>query len=239
MTKYIAIDESGSMTTKYVTENQNRWFTISMVVLKKPKQLKKTFKRWISKNMERLERLDRNNKMFDEAGAFKELKTSLLHPKDKINLLHHLCQNDYFEVILVTIDNSRVDDKLYKSTARAFNYILGLALRYYLNRKVLPHGDYNLYIDERNTKSHARSSLEDYLNTLLSIEYDLLSNLKIEYQESHENYFIQIADFFANLHFSRKHNKQYNNAFELYKEKGYLHYNFNFPPLYSNDGFNF
>lgn len=226
---YISIDESGSMTVEHATETKNRWFTIALVVLKKPKALRRAFKRWIVNNNERLQALDKNNKMFDETGKFKELKSSLLRYPDKIELLNFLCQNDYFEVIFVDVDNTKVADYFYESTARAFNYILGLTLRRYLNSGVLKRDDYYLYIDERNTKVRSRASLEDYLNTVLKLDYNLIDSLQVEYYESHANYFVQIADFFTNLRYSQKFNKKYNKYFTEYRAKGYFHCDFIFP----------
>jgi|BioPla2DNA2_1021312.scaffolds.fasta_scaffold25653_1 hypothetical protein len=225
---YISIDESGSMTSKH--SSQNEWFCISMVVLKEPKKLKRIFKRWISRNFDRLKELDSKNKMFDSSGKFKELKSSLLMPQDKINLLDYLCKNNYFEVLYIKVDNAKVNDCLYDNTARAFNYILGLALRYYINGGVLPRDSYHLYIDERNTKTKAKNSLEDYLNILLCLDFKLVDNIRVEYQESHQNNFIQIADFFANLYFSRLNSNNYDEIFDKYIEEKYLNTNFSFPP---------
>ncbi len=226
---YIAIDESGSMTTKHCDLNINRWFCVSMVVIKKPQELKKTFKRWISHNIEKLRELDSNNKMFDGSGRFKELKSSLLRPADKINLLNYLCKNDYFEVLYIKIDNTLINDNFYDNTARAFNFVLGLSMRYHLNRSKLPKDKYHLYIDQRNTKTRAIHSLEDYLNIELVLEHELIESLRVEYQESHSNTFIQIADFFSNLYFSRVNSKAYNKIFTKYIKEGYLNCNFEFP----------
>lgn len=48
---------------------------------------------------------------------------------------------------------------------------------------------------KRPTKIKAINSLEDYLNILLYLDHKLISENKVQYQESHKNTFIQIAVF--------------------------------------------
>lgn len=167
--------------------------------------------------------------MFDSSGKFIEIKGSLLKPQDKINLTEFLCRNDYFEVLYIKVDNTKITKDLYENTARSFNYILSLALRHYLNKQILPKEDYHLYVDERNTNTKSIHSLEDYLNIQLGLELRMIKSLKVEYRESHCNSFIQIADFFSNLYYSHLNSDKYNDIFKNNIIRKYFNCNFRFP----------
>ena len=225
---YLYIDESGSMTTKH--SDTNGYFVVAILVVHDRKKLKKVFKRYISKKMNRLKELDRDGKMFDE-DKFRELKGSALSINFKKDFADYLSENNLFKVLFVTIDNNALKDgKLYESTARAFNYVLKCALTYYIHQEILPSGDYNIQIDERNTKTYSINALEDYLWLDLVIDKELMNNVKIEYFHSEDNICIQIADFFANLTFSSLHNNPgYKETIISLRNSGYLVDNFVFP----------
>jgi len=183
----------------------------------------------ISKNLEELRALDKDNKMFDVHGKFRELKSSLLTPSLKHKFARYLCDKSIVEVYFIRVENTKVDTKLYEKTARAFNYIIGLALKFYFKNGWLPNDDYLLHIDERNTKTGARHSLEDYLYIDLVIIDSLVNSIGVEYFESFNNRFIQIADFFSNLYYSKCHSTKYNKLFNEMVAKGYFRHEFIFP----------
>ena len=133
---------------------------------------------------------------------------------------------------LVKVENKNITDKrLYTNTARAFNYVLGCVLRYYFNSGLLPLGrELRLQVDQRNTKTQSINSLEDYLNILLSIQNRYVENVLVEYFQSHNNTYIQIADLFSNLYFSYHHNpKGYKDLFDELKKDDYVNVDFKFP----------
>ncbi|MCF2673618.1 DUF3800 domain-containing protein [Fusobacterium varium] len=222
----IYIDESGSMTTKYSKDFP--FFIVSIVWVKDKEKLKKILKRFIGKNIEKLKKLDTENKMFKN-GEFEELKGSSLNKEMKIKLIEYLCKNNLFEVFYIKIVNSEVQEKLYENTARAFNYILGRALHYYLKKNKLPFDNYLLQIDTRNVRSQAINSLEDYLNIELAIEEKFTKEIKVSYQNSECNTCIQVADVFANFYYSQSLTNSYTEIFEKLKESGYINDDFIFP----------
>lgn len=226
---YIYIDESGTMTNK--NHRNLPYFIITKVLVKDRKKLKQVLKRFIKKNLEILKIADTNNKMF-ENDKFKELKGSCLTPELKISLAKYLCQNNLFEVFYIRINNSDIDDRLYGNTARAFNYMLGLSFSYHLRKGNLKDDSYHLQIDNRNIKTHALKSLEDYLYTKLSLDEGLVREIKVDYFDSEINSLIQIADFFSNLYYSEVMTKKYTGIFEEFREQGYFYDEFVFPLNY-------
>ncbi|MGL5625598.1 DUF3800 domain-containing protein [Cetobacterium sp.] len=226
--EYIYIDESGSMNNKHITSFP--YFVIAKVLVKDKKKLKTVFKRFISKNIKELKNLDLlHNKMFDSNGNFKELKGSCLTKEFKIKLTNYLCKNNLFEIFFIKIENKNVTDKLYENTARAFNFVLGLSFSYYLKKGSLIKNDYVLQIDTRNVKNNASKSLEDYLNTKLSLEEDLIDSITVEYFDSEQNIIIQIADFFSNLYYSECLTNNYTEIFDELRKNNYIHDSFIFP----------
>ena len=59
-----------------------------------------------------------------------------------------------------------------------------------------------MQIDERNVKTDAKYSLEDYLNQELLLNDSLIENIHVQYFNSSQNCFIQIADVFSNIMYS-------------------------------------
>lgn len=226
---YIYIDESGSMTNKH--HKAFPYFIIAKVLVNDRKQLKKIFKRFISKNLETLKSLDTNNKMFD-GDNFKELKGSCLNKALRISLAKYLCKNNLFKVFFIKINNVESKDNLYESPARAFNYLLGLSFSHHLKKKNITNPTLNLHIDNRNVKVEGLKSLEDYLCTKLSLEENLIENITVSYFDSEYNTLIQLADFFSNLYYSECLTNQYTDLFNELRNSGYFYDEFVFPQKY-------
>lgn len=93
----IYIDESGSMTKKGLRYISNKKFVICMIRVKDGLKLNRAFKRFVSKNLEDLRKLDGGeNKMFYPDGNFKELKGSMLDLAMKEKFIDFFCRNDLF-----------------------------------------------------------------------------------------------------------------------------------------------
>ena len=221
----IYIDESGSMTTNHPSM---RYFVISMVVVHDPTRLKKAYKRFVSKNLKRLKQCDTNNVMFS-GDKFKELKGNSFTPKLKREFVQFFCQGNYFDVFYIVVANSNVEDRLYSNTARAFNYLVKLALRYYLNNGYISNDSIVMQLDERNEKTETKYFLENYLNTEFQIEGIVSNDIKVSYFDSSYNAFIQIADVFSNIMYSQLKIKGYTNELTFMRENGYLKHVFRYP----------
>lgn len=222
------IDESGSMTTE--SHKAFPFFVICIVRVIDKERLKKRFKRFISSNLKELREIDRNNKMFSN-NKFHELKGSSLTKETKLKFVDYICRDNLFEVYYIKIDNKKINDKLYNNKVRAFNYIIGLSLLHNIKNNNLPiKDDFHLNIDERNVKTQSINTLEDYLNIKLTMELELIDELKVKYYDSANNHLIQISDFFSNLYYSKLMTKKsYDKLFDNLEKQGYIKDFFNFP----------
>jgi len=104
-------------------------------------------------------------------------------------------------------------------------------MKHHLKKGRLPKDNYYIQIDERNVKNDAKKSLEDYLNTSLSLDHDLTNDISVIYQDSCNNSLIQLSDFFANLFYSYLMNeKVYKETINELIKKGIIRPYFKFPP---------
>lgn len=220
------IDESGSMTVQH--SDKNPYFVISIVRVKNPKQLKKVFSRFVSKYLNDLRECDRGKAMFN-GDAFKELKGSALTPELKRSFINYFCRNDYFEVFYIVADNRRILPRLYKSTARAFNYLLKLALEYFIKCGYITSDKLDIQIDERNEKTFSRHFLLEYINTELFNTGVINDECCVQYFDSANNKLIQMADVLANIYYSYLITGNYENEIQKMKREGYLKFVFEFP----------
>lgn len=224
--EHLYVDESGSMSHEYA--NAFPYFIICTIRVKDPDKLKKLYKRFVSKYFEDLKKLD-DGKMFNE-NKFKELKGSSFDYEMKKNFVDYFCRNDFFEVYYIKVLNANVKPKLYKNTARAFNFLYKLKLRFFLKTKSLPNSEYIIQFDNRNQKNDSKNSLEDYLNTELHLNEELTEEIHVEYFNSECNTFIQIADVFSNIFYSYCfHPKKYNPLIKKIKKSKALKGIFKFP----------
>lgn len=224
--KHIFIDESGSMTTKYCKHYP--CFVVTLVVPHDRGKVKRVFKRFISKNMERLKKLDVDNKMFKN-GTFCELKGSCLDAHMKNDFLDYFYKSNIFEVYYIVIKNSKIKYGLYDNTARAFNYVLKLGLVNFIKKYQWEKDRYMLHIDERNEKTNSTHFLEEYLNTEICLHENLVNNFNVQYYDSSCNNLIQMADVFSNIYYSNSFNSLYKEKLNLGYEKGIIRAPFIFP----------
>ncbi len=224
--EYLYIDESGTMTNKNIKEFP--YFIICVIRVLDKRKLKSKIKRFISNNIVEIKLLN-SSKMFRD-GKFIEIKGSELTPQLKTKFVKYLCKEKLFEVFYIDVLNSAVEDRLYVNKARAFNYLIDLFLRFSIRKKLLPKGDYNIHIDERNVKTNAKKTLEDYIATELGIKEKYINDITVEYNDSSTNTFIQLSDFFSNLYYSFKMNESfYQPIINMLKEKEILKNIFVFP----------
>lgn len=221
------IDESGSMTTTNI--NGNPYFVISMVAVNDSQKVKRYFKRFVSKNLSELKRIDCRKKMF-EGDKFKELKGSELIPKLKKEFMTSMFRENCLKVFYIVLDNQSITPNFYLNTARAFNYCIKLALSYYLRTGKIGKEINNIEIDERNERTKTKFFLEEYLNTELLLHEGVLDkNISVQYFDSSQNIYIQIADVLANIKYSDLLTCNYNKELNDACYKGYIKKDFVFP----------
>lgn len=219
------------------------FFVIAMVHVNENnrQQLKKSHKRFVTKNMERLMCLDEvkidsktgkvlrdGNKMFRD-GKFIELKGSQFDREMKIRFVEFMVQKPCFDIFYIKLDNRYLTDTMCSNSARAFNYPIKLALESYIKRGYLPKAKYNLQLDERNERPDARFFLNDYLNTELIFNKTVDEEFETTYYDSANNIGVQIADVFSNLYYSKLMTGKYNEEFQLLKDTNILKQIFTFP----------
>ncbi|MBU7005824.1 DUF3800 domain-containing protein [Phosphitispora fastidiosa] len=224
----IYIDESGSMTHE-VHIKKNKYFITTLILVEEPEKLKRVHKRFIQKNFSKLKAIDTDSKMFD-GNDFIELKGSAFTPDMKREFVSYFCRNNHFRVFYIKIDNSKASQNLYKSKARAFNYVLKLAFEHLNNRGILVDRNWVLNIDERNLKTEAKHQLNEFLNTELSTGKDIVDDISVQYFNSSQNKIIQVADVFSNLFYSNILTEgTYDNEIKHMIDNGYLLNIFRFP----------
>ena len=183
------IDESGSMTSNS-EEYKQPFFIVSVIKVTNSKVLNRNLKRFISKNLKLLKKLDTQNKMFIN-GKFAELKGSSLNSALKRKFVTEITKDFPFELYYIKLFNKQVNPMMLNNKARAFNYLLKLFFQFSLRNKTFEDEEYFLQIDERNIKTQSKNTLEDYLNTELILNDGLLSKpLKVKYFDSVNNKFI-------------------------------------------------
>ena len=220
------IDESGSMTSQHARENP--YFVIAIVRANDPERLRKLHKRFVRKYAESLKAADTGGKMFD-GDKFEELKGSALTPELKRAFVSFFCQNDTLDVFYIAVDNGAIVRGLYDNTARAFNYVLKLALEYYIKTGRLPDDEYIIQLDERNERTNTRHFLQNYLNTELRMQGVVSKDIAVQYFSSENNKLIQIADVLANLYFSELMTGKYTAEVSAMQRRGCLKHVFKFP----------
>lgn len=220
------IDESGTMTVTHCKKYP--YFIISIIRAKEVDKLKRTYKRFVSSHKELLKSADKRNLMF-KGSEFLELKGSGFTPNLKRNFVDFFCRNDYFELFYVVVDNSRIVDRFYENNARAFNYLIRLALEYYIQKEYISGDNLMLQLDERNEKTETKHFLEHYLQTELGMKDIVKGDCKVKYFDSANNQIIQVADVFSNLYFSELLTGSYTKEIEKMKREGYLKSIFEFP----------
>ena len=223
----IYIDESGSMCYSPINK-RNNFFFICLVKINNPELVKRRFKRFISQNIKELERIDYEKRMFIN-GKFKELKGSSLNKELKEKFVKYICIEKCIEVYLIKVDNHAATENFFSNTARAFNYLLKLGLKKYAENDLLEERIVNLHLDNRNVRTNTVSLLEEYLNTELVTGEHLYESITAQYYQSENCRFVQIADVFANIHFSSQFNPFYKKLLTDLEKDHYIIDNFTFP----------
>lgn len=233
----IYIDESGSINNR---SPYNKYFIIAMVKVLDRDGLARAYKRFVSANLNRLRELDdekvsesgkvlkTGGKLFVN-GKFKELKGTQFDPEMKKKFVEFFSRNHYFDIYYIRINNSKLSDKSCDHTARVFNYSLRCAIEYFFNNDIMPIEYCFLQLDERNEKMEAKFFLENYLNTELGMGGVSTEEFNVEYYDSSNNRFIQVADVFANLYYSHLQNGQYAKEFDMLEKRGVLKAIYDFP----------
>ena len=224
--EYLYIDESGTMTTTYHTTHP--YFIISIIRAINANKLRLVYKRFVSSRMEELRKADTKNLMFKNSN-FIELKGSCFTPDLKRSFVNYFCQNHYFELFFIIVDNSHIQPNFYSNTARAFNYLIRLAMEYYIHHQLISDSGIFLQLDERNERTETKHFLENYLNTELGLRNIIKNDCTVKYFDSANNKIIQIADVFSNLYFSQLKTNAYDKEFNYMLNEGYLKYIFRFP----------
>ena len=234
----IYIDESGSI-NNHIPGNE--YFIIALVKAVDKDSIKKSYKRFVSSNFDRLLMLDcdkvkpstgqvikEGGKMFCK-GNFRELKGSQLDKKMKQKFVDFFVQKHSFELYYIIIDNKKLTDRFCENTARVFNYTLRLGLEYFISTGYLQSEDCILQLDERNEKTESKYFLENYLNTELSMNGTTGGKFAVQYFDSANNNIIQIADVFANLYYSHMKTGGYKEYIQKLKDAKILKCLFKFP----------
>ena len=164
-------------------------------------------------------------------GKFAELKGAQFDKAMKQKFLEFFLKKHYFDLYIIKIKNDRLTDEFTSNTARVFNYTLRLALSYFINKGYLTKNEECfLQLDERNEKTETKYFLENYLNTELVLGGTTDKPFRVQYFDSVNNKFIQIADVFANLYYSNViTNGGYEQEIGRLKEEGVLKFVFEYP----------
>ena len=168
-------------------------------------------------------------KMFSN-GKFQELKGSEFDINMKKEFVNFFTYKKHFEMYYIRIRNKELTDKFCENTARGFNYVMCLALKYFMkNNLILDDEKYYLQLDERNEKTETKFFLENYLITELNLNYITNAKIKVSYFDSANSNIIQIADVFSNIFYSHLLTGNYEKEINLLKEKGILKCIYEFP----------
>ena len=150
-------------------------------------------------------------------------------PKMKEKFLDFFSKKPLFEVYYIRLNNHGLSAKLADNKARCFNYLLKTFMTYYISHDILPKDTYAFHIDERNIRTDAKYTLEDYLNTELLYNGIMTENISVEYLDSCANEMIQIADVFANIYYSFLMTGKYKNKLNSLKKGKIIKDPFIFP----------
>ena len=169
-----------------------------------------------------------NGKMFKN-GRFHELKGSSFNPAMKRKFVDFFARKPYFELYYIVIENEFIKPAFTENTARAFNFVLKLAIQYFINQNMLPNEPCMLQLDERNERTQSRYFLEDYLNTELLLTGVTTGRFDVTYFDSANNSLVQVADVLSNLCFSNLLTSSYNAEMQKLEKSGILKFVFRFP----------
>ena len=224
---HLYVDESGSMTIMH--KENNPYFVIAIVRTENPEKCKRVYKRFISSRFDTLHRLDKEGKMFLN-GKFRELKGNQFSPDLKRDFMDYFCRGNLFEVYYIVVRNKYIySPAFYSNTARAFNYLMRIALETFIHQKFMDNTGFAIQLDERNERPDTKRFLQDYLNTELLLNGITIAESTTAYFDSANNKLIQVADVFANIMFSNLMTDGYSDELQRLQRDGYIKKIFYFP----------
>ncbi len=213
------IDESGSINNK---NDEKHNFVIALVQATDDKGLKHSYKRYITSRMKNLYTYAKEPKKMFVGDRFVELKGSALTAEQKKDFVRFFCEKQNLSLYYIVLRNPLLTDAFCSNTARAFNYSLYHAIKYFVDQGVLElTEECNLQLDERNERTDARNFLEQYLNTQF-IDSAFANPFHVRYFDSKDNKLIQLADIFANIYYSQMVTDAYTDVITVLKETGVL-----------------
>lgn len=226
------IDESGSITQ--TNTEHNKYFVIGIVVPRDTDRVRKLYSQFVERNLSRMRALEKAHAIFDTNGKFKELKGNAFDATLKERFLNHFCRFDALRVFYIQVDNRGLSDVFCENKARAFNFLLKSFLVWRFNNGA-PQENYEIQIDERNVKTEAKFTLEDYLNTELRLQHNIKASFSVRYFDSSQNKLIQVADVFSNIFFSYLHHRTHEELLKSLMRSGYINPLFAFPLSYNRE----
>ncbi len=224
---YIFGDESGSITKPHSSEQP--FFVVGLVKVNDMKNLRRSFKRFVSSNIGELRRLDGTREKMFRNGSFLELKGSEMDREMKSRFVEYFGRKRDIEVFYIEIDNRTIPEEFSANPAEAFNYIMCLNFKDLFSKDLLPEENCFICLDERNESSRSRHFLEVYLNTELALEGYSEKRFSVEYFDSRSNFGVQLADVFSNLYYSNLINGLYDDLIEELSSRGIIRNVFRFP----------
>lgn len=220
-------DESGSINNRQTI--MNPYFVICLVRAIDAQKLRRVYKRFVSANLDQLISLDASNGKMFKNGKFHELKGSCFDKPMKKKFVDFFSKSQLFELYYIVVDNSQLTDNFCANTARAYNYLVRIAISFLRNNRFLPDESCILQLDERNERTETKSFLENYLNTELVLTGTFSHDFKVQYYDSSQNALIQVADVFSNIMYSHCMTHAYTDQMNILRDGGLLKYVFKFP----------
>jgi hypothetical protein len=226
----ICVDESGSINNH--NENQP-YFVVALIHILGKGSLKRKYIKFVDQNRERLKELDVDGEMF-EGDTFRELKGHYFDSDMKHKFLSFFKDSDSFEIYFIKYFNKNLTDKFCQNKERAFNYPLKKAFSFFIRGGFLPNEDCHINLDNRNLKTDSKMQLDEYLNTDLIGSIGYTGTFTVEYFNSKENRFVQIADVFSNIFYNSLFTDEYDVEIRQYRDMGKIRRVFEFP-LYHDE----
>ena len=160
---------------------------------------------------------------------FLELKGYAFDRDMRRDFVDFFAQKKHFELFYIILENERATDIFCSNTARAFNYLVRKNLEYLFVHGMIPDEKCCLQLDERNEKTETKHFLENYLNTELVLNNVCSQPFTVQYFDSSQNKFIQMADVFANLMYANLRTNAYRDEFSRLKKENIMKFRFKFP----------
>lgn len=192
----VFIDESGNL-----GHGRGRFFTIGAVVCEHDEAKR------LSRTVKSAAKLIKNRHV-NKAWKNGEVKAAGISKEERNEVLAKICKRD-IDFFDITVDKHNIQEKMFDHKTASYNYWLKLVVDHLIKRfesidKVFFH------IDRRTVRVGDLNAFLEYITIHLLYECNLVNlQIEVDYPESHTNYGIQAADFFAN-------------AVNLYHLSGYL-----------------